>query len=174
MPILNIDIKKFIFPHDVFLNEHAKDKKRRTIYRHYYNYGYSSGESQEGATKDNFYYENFDTKDIFEQRTIFERLVVKERESFMNYLVNNETYLGIVSDLGPTIRTLVNLAFSSFEAKDLNKCNMLIKDLKHILNVTPITSDPILAQKILAFENFVEETCVKDKDEWVNFTKVLL
>lgn len=174
MTFLHIDIKKFIFPHDVFLNEHAKDKKRRTIYRHYYNYAYSSGESQEEKIKDNFIYENFDAKDIFEQRTIFERLIVKERDAFLNYLVSNETYLGIVSELGPTIRTLVNLAFSSFEAKDLNKCDLLIKDLKHILNVTPITSDPILAQKIVAFENFVGETYVKDKDEWVNFTKVLL
>jgi hypothetical protein len=174
MSLLHVDIKKFVFPHDVFLNDKAKDKKRRTIYRHYYNYRYSSGENQEDTGPDNFVHENFVTRDVFEQRAIFERVIIKDKESFLNYVVSNETYLGIVSELGPTIRTLVNLAFSSFESKDLKKCQVLIKDLKHILNVTPITSDPILSQKIVAFENFVGETCAKDRDEWVNFTKVLL
>jgi hypothetical protein len=127
MSLLHVDIKKFVFPHDVFLNDKAKDKKRRTIYRHYYNYRYSSGENQEDTGPDNFVHENFVTRDVFEQRAIFERVIIKDKESFLNYVVSNETYLGIVSELGPTIRTLVNLAFSSFESKDLKKCQVLIK-----------------------------------------------
>jgi hypothetical protein len=167
-------MKKYVFPHEVYVDQQAVEKKRRTIYRHYYNYAFSSGIIPEENYFDTFIYENFSSKDIFEQRAIFERIITKDKDSFVNYLVSDEIYFGIVSDLGPTIRTLVNLAYSSFEIRDLKRCRILIKDLKDVLNVTPINVDPILFHKIQAFGSFIEETSAKKKDEWVNYTKLLI
>ncbi len=121
---LNTEVKKYIFPFEVFHDENSFVRKRRMIYRHYFNYNYCMNLSNESECEnenenekdvyDTFSIDDFSTQKVFDRKFLFERLIIEEKDAFIKYLVTKESYIAIISEIGATIRTMIVMAHNSF------------------------------------------------------------
>lgn len=167
VPYLNEEIKKFIFPNEIILNQSLK--KTTMIYRHYINYTILMKDNIFIETlADAFDIEKLQKKEIFLERKYIKKTITHDHDSLVNLIISDDSYIEIISGLHPTLRTLVNIAYHSLQISDFDKCLDTIKDIRN-LNILPSETDPVMAKKIEKFEKYVDNILVYKSG--TNYTK---
>jgi len=171
MPYLTEDVKKFIFPYDILLKKSKESNK--TLYRHYFNY-HVMHEDQlaNNFQKDLYEFSKLPPKKIFEERLAFEKVIFKNKDGLHDFLNTDEVYLGITSDISPTLISMLNLIFKAIDLADTDGLLDILDDFKAlVIEGKNLEKDFILILKIFNLEKVFRED-MKNRI-FKNYTKVL-